>query len=75
YNCIDKTEGLPFAFYIRAGHDGTGTCRAIKSISKGLSWKLVQDPLICRGKFQEEFIDQCEELGLAMAASLESGII
>lgn len=75
YSCIDKTEGLPFAFYIRAGHDGTGTCRAIESITKGLSWKLVQDPLICRGEFQAEFIDQCEELGLTMAASLEAGII
>ncbi|MFC7296160.1 flavodoxin family protein [Marinobacter aromaticivorans] len=75
YECLEKTEGLPFAFYVRAGHDGTGTRRAIESITTGLKWRLVQEPLICRGEFQEEFVDQCEELGLSMAASLEAGII
>ncbi|UXZ56040.1 flavodoxin family protein [Halomonas sp. 7T] len=75
YPCLDKNEGLPFAFYVRAGHDGTGTQRAIESITKGMRWKLVQAPLICRGEFQEVFLEQCEELGLSMAASLEAGII
>ncbi|WP_404361663.1 flavodoxin family protein [Marinobacter sp.] len=75
YGCLEKTEGLPFAFYVRAGHDGTGTRKAIESITTGLKWRLVQEPLICRGEFQKEFLDQCEELGLSMAASLEAGII
>lgn len=75
YSCLEKTEGLPFAFYVRAGHDGTGTHRAVESIATGLKWRLVQEPLICRGEFQEAFVDQCEKLGLSMAASLEAGII
>lgn len=75
YPCLDKTEGLPFAFYVRAGHDGTGTSSAIESITKGLRWRLVQAPLICKGDFQPAFMDQCEALGLSMAASLEAGII
>lgn len=75
YECLEKTEGLPFSFYVRAGHDGTGTKRAIESITSGLRWRLVQEPLICRGEFQAKFIEQCEELGLSMAASLDAGII
>lgn len=76
YNdCLNHTQGLPFTFYVRAGNDGTGTRRAIESITTGLRWRLVQEPLICKGEFSEEFITQCEELGLTMAASLEVGII
>ncbi|AVI63849.1 flavodoxin family protein [Halomonas sp. GFAJ-1] len=75
YPCLEKNEGLPFAFYVRAGHDGTGTRRAIEGITTGMRWRLVQDPLICKGDFQAAFLDQCEELGMSMAASLEAGII
>ena len=75
YPCLEQTQGLPFAFYIRAGHDGTGTHRAIESITTGLRWKLVQEPLICRGEYQPAFEEQCQELGLYMAASLDAGVI
>lgn len=75
YPCMDKTEAMPCAILIRAGNDGTGTKRALESILTGLRWKIVQEPLICRGDFKEEFVDQAEELGLFMAASLEAGII
>lgn len=74
YPCLEKTQGLPFAFYIRAGHDGTGTRRAIESITTGLRWKLVQEPLVCRGEYRGEFEEQCRELGLYVAAGLDAGL-
>ena len=75
YPCLEQTQGLPFAYYIRAGRDGTGTDRAITTITTGLRWRLVHDPLICRGDYRAEFESQCEELGLYVAASLDAGLI
>ncbi len=75
YPCLERTQGLPFATYVRAGRDGTGTLRAIDSITTGLRWRAVQDPLLCRGEFDEQFLAQCEELGLYMAAGLDAGVL
>jgi multimeric flavodoxin WrbA len=74
YPCLEHTQGMPYALYIRAGHDGTGTRRSIESITSGLGWRAVQEPLICRGDWQDAFVAQCQELGTAMAAGLEMGI-
>ncbi len=75
YPCLELTQGKPYAAYIRAGHDGTGTKRGIETIVTGLRWRAARDPLICRGEWQEAFAGQCEELGALMAASLEAGVI
>ena len=75
YPCLEHTEALPFAAWIRAGLDGTGTKIAIGKITTGLKWKPVQETIILHGDYKPEFEDQCEELGMLMAASLESGII
>ncbi len=74
YPCLDQTQGLPYALYIRAGHDGTGTKRGVETIVTGLRWRAVQEPLICRGDFRDEFVPDCEELGTLMAAGLEAGV-
>jgi hypothetical protein len=74
YPCLEQTQGLPYALYIRAGQDGTGTRRAVESIATGLHWRAVQPPLVCRGSWDPDFLAACENLGLYMAAGLESGI-
>ena len=71
YPVLEEKQGLPMAVYIRAGLDGTGTRRGIETITTGLRWRMVQDPLLCKGKWNESWLDQCEELGLFMAAGLE----
>jgi len=72
--CLEKTESLPFAMFIRAGNDGLGARSSIERIAKGLAWKQVQEPLNCCGIWQESFLGQCEELGMTLAAGLEAGI-
>ncbi len=74
YPCLEETQGRPYCLFIRAGHDGTGTKRGVETIVTGLRWRAVQEPIILRGDWQDEFVDQCHELGAAMAAGLEAGI-
>ncbi len=74
YPCLDHTQGMPYVLYIRAGHDGTGTKRAVETIATGLKWKAVNPPLICQGEWQDRFLAKCEELGALMATGIDEGI-
>lgn len=74
YPVLDKKQGMPFALYIRAGFDGTGTRLAMKTIITGLRWHQIQDTLILKGDWQDSFIQQVEELAMTLAAGVEAGI-
>jgi len=74
YPVLEEKQGLAYMLIIRAGHDGTGTRRGVETIITGLRWKAVQEPLICRGDFDEAFVGHCEEAGMLMAAGLDAGI-
>ena len=75
YPLLDHTAALPYALYVRAGQDGTGTRRAVESITTGLRWKRVHEPVICRGAWDDGFLDQMRELGTYMAAALDAGVL
>lgn len=74
YPCLDVKQGLPCALFVRAGNDGTDTCRAVESICSGLRWHWAHPPLVCRGDWQPAFLEQCEALGMTIAAGLDVGI-
>ena len=74
YPVLEKKQGMPFALYIRAGHDGTGTRLAMQTIITGLRWKQVQETLILQGSWQDDFVEQVEELAMTLAAGVEAGI-
>ena len=74
YPCLEETQGLPYALYVRAGNDGSGTRAAVERIVTGLRWSPIQPCLILQGDYRESFETECQELGMLMAAGLESGI-
>jgi multimeric flavodoxin WrbA len=74
YPCEDKIAGRPYALFVKAGNDGSGAITSINRILKGLMVKQVQKPLLIVGEFDEKRLEECEQLGMTMAAGLESGI-
>lgn len=74
YPCLEEKQGLPYALYIRAGMDGTGTRKGVETIVTGLRWRAVQEPLLCRGDWDDAFVGKCEELGTLVSAGLEAGV-
>lgn len=74
YDCEGKMDGKAFALFVRAGNDGSGAVSSIRRILTGLAVKEVQEPLLLVGDFDESRLDECEELGLTLAAGLEAGV-
>lgn len=75
YPVLEQKQGMPYALYVRAGLDGSGTLNAVDRIITGLRWKAIQPPVLCHGNYTTEFIQQIEDLGTLMAASLDAGIV
>ena len=74
YPVLEEKQGMPFALYIRAGFDGTGTKLAMKTIITGLRWNQIQETLILKSDWQDQFVEQVEELAMTLAAGVEAGI-
>ena len=74
YECLDRIDGKPYALFVRAGNDGTGAISSIERILKGLAVRRVQEPLLIAGEFDESRLEECEMLGMTMAAGLEAGV-
>ena len=74
YPCLEDTQALPWALYIKAGLDGTGATTSVEKIVTGLKWKSIQETLLLKGEFQEEFTHECQTLGSGMAEGLKLGI-
>jgi len=74
YVLIDDTPGLPYALFVKGGHDGDGAVRSVERILTGLKWRATLPPLLVSGELTDEHLEQAHELGLTIAAGLEAGI-
>src|SRR5580765_997577 len=70
YPCLEATIGRPFGLYVHGNSDTTGALRAVETITAGLQWKLAQATVEVIGEPGRDDLDQCWELGAALAAML-----
>ena len=73
--CLERTQGLPWALYVRGGSDGDGARDSVIRIVTGLRWEAARPPLLLVGAWREDFLEEGRELGMLMAASLDAGVI
>jgi multimeric flavodoxin WrbA len=74
YAVLDETPGLPYALFVKGGHDGEGAIRSVERILTGLRWKAMLPPLLVTGDLHDADLERCHELGLTVAAGLEAGV-
>lgn len=74
YPCLERTQGLPVAAWVRAGQDGQGTVAQLERIITGLRWRWIAPPLVLHGAWDEGFLGESAELLQTLAAGLEAGI-
>lgn len=78
YPCLEdkhRNEAKPFALVVKAGLDGTGSIRSVHNITNGLKWRETQTVTLCKGEYNPDFLRQCRELGMTVAAQLDNDLI
>jgi len=70
YPCLDATASRPYGVYIHGNSDTDGALRAIEMVTTGLQWKAAHEPVTVLGQPDRDQLDECWELGAALAAGL-----
>ena len=70
YPCLDATTRRPYGLYVHGNNDTTGAVRAVESITTGLEWRRAQEPVAVIGQPSQGDLEECWELGAALAAGL-----
>ena len=70
YPCLTETVGRPFGLFLNGNDDCTGALRAAATITTGLGWRAVAEPVVVTGGPDADDLDRCWELGAVVAANL-----
>jgi hypothetical protein len=70
YPCLMAKVGAPYGLYVHGGNDTAGAIRAAESITAGLGWQRVCQPLSVVGSPTRADTDAAFELGATVAATL-----
>ena len=70
YPCLTAKVGAPYGLYVHGNLDTTGAVRAAESITKGMGWERVHEPVLVTGSPAKDDTEACWDLGATVAATL-----
>jgi multimeric flavodoxin WrbA len=74
YPTLTAKPGAPYGLYVHGNSDTAGAVRAAESITKGLGWEKVVDPVVVLGAPAKADTEACWNLGATVAATL-AGVV
>ena len=74
YAVESRQLNLPYGVIISAGNDGSGALRQLERIASAYPLRCVAEPIISLGQPSPGRLQQCKELGSALAVGLSMGI-
>lgn len=70
YPCLGAKVGAPYGLYVHGNNDATGAVRAAESITGGMGWIRVHEPVVVTHALGKEEREQVWDLAATVAASL-----
>jgi multimeric flavodoxin WrbA len=70
YPCLTAKVGAPYGLYVHGNLDTAGAVRAAESITKGMGWERVHEPVLVSGAPGKEDLEACWDLAATVAATL-----
>lgn len=68
YPCLTDTVGLPYGVYVHGNDDTAGAVRSIRTVTMGMSWRPVADPVSVVGPPSSDDLDAVGELAATLGA-------
>jgi multimeric flavodoxin WrbA len=70
YPTLTAKPGAPYGLYVHGNNDTAGAVRAAESITKGMGWEQVHEPVSVIGTPTKQDTEACWDLGATVAATL-----
>jgi len=68
YPCLTDTVGLPHGFYVHGNDDTAGAVRSIRTVTTGMSWRPVAEPISVVGSPSSDDLEAVAELAATVGA-------
>jgi len=68
YPCLQDSVGTPFSAYVHGNDDTAGALRSIRTVTTGLSWRQVAEPVSVVGAPTTQDVDAVTELAATVGA-------